>query len=380
MTAELEQEYRAARFREYASLSRNVAIAGAVMVLVLWLRDYFQNPAGAQATVMPRVLVAAGALLYAASLVLRVRRSLVMACGYASVVVVEFTVLEIWAQRLGADYAASFPGFLYIYLILPLVMLPFSLKENVISLFLVPLVPNAQALLGMAPGFPVLAFNALIWPACALALFGHLQYDRLLRRLYLTQRELREQAAQDPLTGLGNRRYLVHRGEQACALARRYGRQLCVLVLDLDHFKPVNDRYGHAAGDDVLRFVAASLGLQLRSTDICARTGGEEFAIVLPETNLAEAMQTAERIRETIAVTPVPSDLAPAPIRITASIGVAEFLQTGESLEEVLSQADGALYQAKGDGRNCVRAAAEPPRAVHRSGGRAVPAQARGER
>ena len=350
--AAAEGEYLAARFREYARLSRNVSLAAALLVVALWARDWAQNPGMAMETVGLRLLVASGSLVYAASLTFNVRRALVLASGYASIVVLEFAVLEVWT-RLGAGYAASFPAHLYVYLILPLVMLPFSLRENLVSLLLVPLLPNLQALSGMAPGFPVLAFNAMIWPACGIALFAHREYDRLLRRLFDSQRRLMDLAARDELTGLGNRRYFMQRGEEAVRLAARHGRPLSVLMIDIDHFKTVNDRYGHAAGDDVLKFLAVTLSLHSRSTDTCGRIGGEEFALVLPETALAEALKTAERIREAVARTPVPTDQSAEPIPVTVSIGAAA-LAPAQSLDELLEQADRALYEAKGSGRNRV--------------------------
>ena len=355
LAAAAEAEYLAARFREYARISRNVALGGAVMVIALWLRDWVFDPARASETLGLRLLMASGALTYAAALGLKARRSLIVASGYTAVFAVQVAVLEIWT-RLGADYTASFPGYLFIYLILPLLVLPFSFRENLLSLAIVPLVPNLQALAGMVPGFPLLAFNAMIWPAFVLSLFAYREYDRLLRRLYESQGKLMELATRDELTGLGNRRYFVQRGEDAVRLAERHGRPLSLLMIDLDKFKDVNDRYGHAAGDDVLKFLAVNLSLHSRSTDTCGRTGGEEFAIVLPETALGEALITAERIRAAVERTPVPSDHAEMPIAVTVSIGVAQ-LARGQSLDQLLEQADRALYGAKRSGRNRVEPA-----------------------
>ncbi len=350
--AAAEAEYLEARFREYWRLSRNVSAVGALLVIGLWVRDWVQNPAMAGETIWLRLLVAAAALFYAATLTLRARRSVVLASGYLAILIVELAVLEIW-QRLGAPYVASFPAYMFILLILPLVMLPFSLRQNAVSLLIVPLAPNLQALAGLAPGFPLAAFNAMIWPACALALFAHFQYDRLLRRLFDSQRRLSELASRDELTGLGNRRYFTQRGEEAVRLAVRHGRPLSVLMIDLDHFKAVNDRYGHAAGDDVLKFLAVTLSLHSRTTDVCGRIGGEEFAMVLPETGLAEALTSAERIRAAVERSPIPTDQSPEPIAVTVSIGAAT-LQGRRTLDELLEEADRALYEAKNAGRNRV--------------------------
>ena len=349
---ELEREYQAARFAEYAALSRNVAIAGALLTLGLWLRDYADDPIGAHTTLAWRLLMASSVALYAFSLAVDVRRRLKLVAGYVAVLVIEFVVLEIWA-RLSGGYRAGFPGYMYIYLLTPLVLLPFSLRESVWVLLMVPVVPNLQVVLGIAPGFPLLAFNALMWPACVIVIFAQRQFDQLLRELFTSRRQLAELATRDPLTGLGNRRYFMERAEALCGLARRHHRDLCALVFDIDHFKAINDRHGHAAGDDVLKLVGATLARGLRSGDICGRTGGEEFAAVLPETSLAQAMQTAERLRRTIAEMPVPSSHVSEPLRVTLSVGVAAF-SASESLDEMLARADKNLYEAKRTGRNRV--------------------------
>ncbi|HYD55742.1 MAG TPA: GGDEF domain-containing protein [Burkholderiales bacterium] len=359
LSRQLEAEYRTERYNEYARISRNVAAAGGLLVLALWIRDLLQDAGGAQETLALRLIMAGSAFAYAAAIHLRTRRALVLGAGYACVFVVEFSILALWT-RLDAPPSASFPGFLYIYLILPVILLPFSFRESLGAIVFVPLIPNVQVLAGMAPGLPVLAFNAMIWPACAIAIYANGQYDRLLRRLFASQGRLKELATRDELTGLGNRRFVMERGAELLKLARRHNRSLAVLMLDLDHFKAVNDRYGHAAGDDVLRFIGVAMTLQLRATDVAGRTGGEEFAMVLPETGLQDALATAERIRLAIAATPVPTDESPAPIPVTVSIGVAALDASGGSLDDLLSRADGALYQAKRAGRNRVCAEQDP--------------------
>src|SRR6185295_2042708 len=204
-----------------------------------------------------------------------------------------------------------------------------SLRESLGVMLMVPVVPNIQAALGMAPGFPLLAFNALIWPACGIVVFAQREFDQLFRKLFRSQRQLNELATRDVVTGLANRRYFMERAEAARGLAQRHRRDLCALMLDIDHFKSINDRYGHAAGDDVLKALGAALAGALRNADISGRTGGEEFAAVLPETGLAQAMQTAERVRKTIAGLVVPTGHAREPLRVTVSIGVAALPASG---------------------------------------------------
>ena len=184
----------------------------------------------------------------------------------------------------------------------------------------------------------------------ALAIWaGHAQLTLLLDLL-----GARRDATHDPLTGLHNRRAAESRLESDHAHALRSGEPLSVLMLDLDHFKRINDRWGHAAGDRVLVAVADVLREQLRGADLGARFGGEEFLAILPATTSAEAVAAAERIRARVAKLALDAD--DGPMRITASIGVAT-LAFGESTTQLLARADIAMYRAKDAGRDrCVAA------------------------
>lgn len=162
--------------------------------------------------------------------------------------------------------------------------------------------------------------------------------------------QLRRLALTDSLTGLSNRRHFFDRGAQELRRAARYDRPLAMLMLDIDHFKAVNDRYGHEAGDTVLRDLAQRLRGALRDSDLVGRIGGEEFAALLPETTAEEAVVLAERLRAAVAEAPLGPGLA-----ITASLGVAAAVPAEEEgVDPVLRRADAALYRAKAAGRNQV--------------------------
>lgn len=178
---------------------------------------------------------------------------------------------------------------------------------------------------------------------------GHMQL-RLLVDLLGAQRD----ASCDALTGLANRRTAEHRLRVEQARAERRREPLTVAMLDLDHFKQVNDRWGHAAGDRVLVATAQVLREELRGADLGVRFGGEEFLAVLPGTGGDSAIHVAERIRERVGRFEVPAD--DGMIRVTVSIGLATLLP-GESLPALLARADAALYRAKAEGRDrCVLA------------------------
>ena len=163
---------------------------------------------------------------------------------------------------------------------------------------------------------------------------------------------LEELANIDGMTGLLNRRQFLDLAGHEWARAARYQRQLSVLMLDIDHFKSVNDRFGHDTGDRAICHVAAICGESKRATDLAARVGGEEFAILLPETGLEGAMVIAERIRARIEANAVPSE--GAPLRLTASIGVAEIGPDTADILALMKKADRMLYGAKHGGRNMV--------------------------
>lgn len=163
--------------------------------------------------------------------------------------------------------------------------------------------------------------------------------------------ELARASRRDALTGLPNRRAFDEELERELARAARAGAPLAVVVLDVDRFKAVNDGHGHAAGDVVLREVAARAAAALRRGDLAARIGGEEFALVLPGAGLAGAVELAERVRAAVAATPV--EAGGAALAVTVSLGCAA-LAPGEQAAALVARADARLYEAKRAGRDRV--------------------------
>ena len=174
------------------------------------------------------------------------------------------------------------------------------------------------------------------------------------------EESLRRLSTQDTLTGLFNRRHFFKLAHQEFERSQRYDRPLALLMLDIDHFKQINDTHGHLAGDEVLRTVAGIMRDTLRRVDLLARYGGEEFVMLLPETTLLTAMNIADRLCAALAAEPIPTEQGA--VRLTASIGVAAVTDYGDqTLTQLLGWADQAMYQAKQAGRNQVqsRAAAD---------------------
>ena len=167
------------------------------------------------------------------------------------------------------------------------------------------------------------------------------------------EKKLYQLATRDELTGLCNRRQFIALAGREIERNRRYQLSLTVLMMDLDHFKSINDRHGHAKGDEVIAHFAQSCRSVLRSTDICGRLGGEEFAAVLPDTRMEDALLAAERLRRVVADARLPGGEA-GPLQYTVSIGVAVLRADESDIDEVLVRADRQLYQAKHNGRNCI--------------------------
>jgi diguanylate cyclase (GGDEF)-like protein/PAS domain S-box-containing protein len=174
-----------------------------------------------------------------------------------------------------------------------------------------------------------------------------------------TQQRLEDLARSDPLTGIGNRRHFMSVAAEELARARRHGQPLALLMIDLDHFKSINDCHGHVGGDEVLRSFAQSVGREIRQGEHFARIGGEEFAVLLPQTGLEGAATFAQRLL--MKVRAQPADLAGVPVPFTASIGVAALAagpadeagaEAAATIDKLMQRADRALYRCKAGGRD----------------------------
>ena len=177
--------------------------------------------------------------------------------------------------------------------------------------------------------------------------------------------EAEKQSMTDALTQLYNRRSLEQLLQREVALAERHGHPLSLVMIDMDHFKQINDSYGHASGDYILRAFADCVRITLRRTDLAFRYGGDEFVIALPQTSIAQAQQVVQKLRQAFASVDFSSAVAHLEHHPTLSVGVAErsISHNVLTLSALLSAADQALYDAKADSRNCVRVY-QPPKAA----------------
>ena len=213
------------------------------------------------------------------------------------------------------------------------------------------------ALVGFDRGTVLQAWHRRVWQLLG-GYAGLVALSLLVLRIQLTmlhQREaLHRLATTDALTGIANRRHLMDIGHREFTRARRYDHELAVLMLDIDHFKLINDRWGHPTGDRTIRAVADALTTMARGQDIGGRLGGEEFALVLPATTLDGARSIAERLRLVVQDNRNVQADDGQPVRFTVSIGVAALSASDSTFDHLLQRADRALYQAKDGGRNLV--------------------------
>jgi diguanylate cyclase (GGDEF)-like protein len=192
-------------------------------------------------------------------------------------------------------------------------------------------------------------FETLIVGAALVLVTGPL--SQILRRSVLELHDVREawrlEAIRDFVTGLFNRRHFDGRLNEEVARTHRHGNPLSVIVTDVDHFKKVNDRHGHQAGDAALRELASRIKRMFRREDVVARMGGDEMAILMPDTPMDESIGKAERLRERIASEPIRVDDASAPVNVTISCGVASSEGHDDTSDDLMRRADESLYEAK---------------------------------
>jgi diguanylate cyclase (GGDEF)-like protein len=203
-----------------------------------------------------------------------------------------------------------------------------------------------------AGGFFILSYGILQAFHTTRAFATVYSQEEMMRRLEDANADLERLAATDALTGAASRRYFLNRLREELAKAERTLEPLSLLMMDIDHFKTVNDRYGHQAGDATLVTFVERMRDVLRVPDVLGRLGGEEFCALLVGSSLTQATTVAERIRAAVEAGSI--ELDNGELQITVSIGVAEFGSDGTSIEAVIGAADDRLYRAKAQGRNCV--------------------------
>lgn len=203
-------------------------------------------------------------------------------------------------------------------------------------------------------GLTFLSIQIVIQQALAVLLVSLSRHiERTIQRLRSHTEQLTLLAHTDPLTALANRRYLIEQLEREFARAKRYRRPLALLYIDLDGFKAINDRFGHLFGDEILRSLSMAIRAVLRSTDLLARIGGDEFAVLLPETTIKDAVGVANKLRKALGAYGASLGTSVPPLTFCA--GVAQMREEDETIDDLLARADQAQYSAKTSGKAQIR-------------------------
>jgi diguanylate cyclase (GGDEF)-like protein len=354
---QLEKEYRDQKFLDTRIIAILVGFASTALAVGLWSWDWAIDPLAANRVLFSRLLLGAILICYPLSIVAGLKSKYLPWVFIFSALIAEGFFLH-HLSRLETGLVYGIAGFMY-WFILPIFMgLPYTPKITMYCFISAALIPNTLVPLGISPLFELIKFNALIWPTCAIGIFITLLLDQLYRRIFLYRHAAEVLAHFDSLTGIANRRHLMVTCESLLELCRRNGNPVSVIMLDIDHFKNINDNYGHFSGDIAISHVSDILKGSVRKSDFLGRYGGEEFIIILPETSMEETVQVAEKIRQKVEASPIKIN-AETTLNITLSAGVSGSYDTTQGIlhQDILKWADDALYQAKRSGRNRVATA-----------------------
>jgi len=342
------------RYQQVQSLrllpaGRSMLLTVGIVILLFGLWDRMIDPTGATRAVAVRMFGAS--VMFALVLLSRLpthggvwNRYVLLSQLLAQ------TTITVAALQLEGGMIWALPGLM----VLPLTGLLFLTQRRMALLAAVGHIAFPMLALMLADVEHLLRLNALIFLLTS-SMSGwllHELFERARRRNFTLEEQLTKAATLDPLTGLSNRRHFIDMGARLIARARRDLKPTCSLYVDIDHFKSINDRFGHHAGDEALVHMVQCCLNQLRPGDLFGRIGGEEFGVLLPNCNLSQARRVAERLRIGVERAPLQEGIA-----FTISLGLAQLGGDADDLENMLDRADAALLRAKRSGRNRVEVA-----------------------
>lgn len=361
-TASVDDFEASLRPRNLGALRTELGL-GIVLVPLFWALDWFVIPDWIWMTLWIRALCT----LYGIGLLIASYLLQGWTERHVGALSLSFSLLVAWSIALMCFLHEGYesPYYAGINLLVMCVGLLFSWRISTAVYFNIGvygfyMAPLALGLLGITDGTAALTNQFFLVSTMVVTASSQYHRRRLERREFdaqVSQRlllaEVQQMATTDWLTGLYNRRHFFRLGEDEIERARRYVHPISVVMIDIDHFKDINDTYGHSVGDQVLCAIAKRMTTGLRKSDVAGRYGGEEFAMVLPETDVQAATSiVAERLRESVCGRPV--DTAEGPLQVTVSVGVAAVESSKENLLDALTRADSGMYAAKRGGRNKV--------------------------
>ena len=340
------------KYEDHRRFTAVVLVILAVFLPSLWVWDYVTDPIGARDTVGLRLLFLLLLPLALGFWTGKARRGFLQLAMPLALLAAEAMFLEI-LNRLDTGMVFGLAGFMYCMYIAILIGQCLPLSKSIGYVLAAAALPQLMASMSLAPGFSQAHYAALLWPAAGLSVLSQVVFSLEYLKRYRLEGKLKQLSDTDPLSGVGNRRHFMHMLGQEVARARRQAQPLSLLILDIDHFKRINDTHGHLIGDSVIRKLADLCRKGVRGIDVVSRIGGEEFAVLLIGTSVERAEEIAERIRARVESSTVPAgnDIA---VTFTVSIGIAQLRQDDMKDLNVFGRADAALYAAKAGGRNRV--------------------------
>jgi len=326
-------------------------LSGGIVGSSLWIWDYVIDPKGAENTVFLRLMFLA--VIFGALVFYKVTDIRVINYTYIVVFLYAEILYTIILFRLQSGMLYGISGYMMVMIVLLAAGLGLSTWMNILMSLLMACLPHLLAIGLQVSAFDHLRYGVMLWPTAGLMIFLQIALGLSYQKRYDADIALLQLSNRDSLTNISNRRCFMDRFEQELDQCRRYGCSLAVLMFDMDYFKNINDNYGHLIGDKVIVKTAETIRDSIRSEDLLARFGGEEFIVMLKGNEAVRAIEVAERIRVKISEQVFESDEKET-FGITISVGVYVVSQFAGNSWDIIRQADEALYMAKAKGRNRV--------------------------
>ncbi|WP_353220837.1 GGDEF domain-containing protein [Salinisphaera sp. S4-8] len=371
-------DYLAAKRNDFLLFTRVALLITAAFLCTTIAWDHAIDPVHARDTIRLRLIESLMAVVWLVASWNNIHARLAKVAAVCVPLLVSLTFIMVLA-RLDSGSQYGIGGFLYFFIFLPFLLVGHSIRFAVAVMTGVCVFPLMLAPFGLA-ALPWDIYNAYVWMGFVPVVGIQLLCEYLYWRVFVYRGRVERLAVTDALTGLANRRRFFIESERILESHRRSQRRASLLFIDIDHFKQVNDTYGHIVGDAALCHVVDAIEPHVRKSDLIARYGGEEFVVLLPETSHRAALVAAERMRCAVADKPFEGlPEAPHTLALTVSIGVASYrpgARQTPDIDVLIQNADEALYEAKQAGRDRVHGipdAAERSSAAADAGARTRP-------
>ena len=338
------------KLKDHRFFTAHVFLFGGFLGVLLWIWDYITDPEGAQETIVYRLFFL---ILISGYVVIRqVKNPYLLAWFSLFLVLITLTDYIMILTYLHDGMLYGIAGFMFYMLLPPIAFQAFPLWINIVSILLVAAFPQLLAWAGVIHGFQQANYAVLIWPAAFIATVIQYFYALEYHRRYHLEKALEKLSYTDMLSGLYNRRYFIETFNYMLSRSKLSKLPLILMIGDIDRFKSINDQYGHPAGDEAIKTISSVIQEKVGVKGIAARIGGEEFGILLPDTDAKQALKIAEEIRAAIAqqVITLPADTH---FSCTISIGIA-VSKSESTVSTLFKEADQSLYKVKHAGRNGV--------------------------